>query len=474
MCSQKNNQQKNNDLLSGIAIYSIGSVGSKILSFLLVPLYTYYISAQDMGIYDLLHTTIGLLTPIITMQISDAAFRWMVREPENKECYVRATLQVLCINCCVASVLIWGIGHFIAIPYQVYFILSLITARFLATVQKLLRGLKNQRLFASSGVLYTLVYLLSNILLICVLRKGIESLFVSTIIADIVAICVIFLCEKRLRINLLRVPQMSLIQKMIVFSAPLVPNQLNWWIINSSDRYVIQFFLGTMSNGIYAIAYKFPTALQIVLNLFNNSWQDVSVGDTEKDTENYYSGVFRKLYQLSFSLLWMLIPATKLFILYTMNSSYHDAAKYVSFLYLGTVFQSFSSFYGVGYLKNRNTKQASLTSIYGAVVNAVANILLVQFIGLHAASISTFLGFTVMWIIRERQNHDELGVVIEPQKFLPLFLITFALSVVSCFSDVLVDTMAFLGGVIAFIVLNYRTLMSITTWLLKKIRVKRK
>ena len=82
--SNHNDKQKSKDLIKGIAIYGIGSMGSKILSFLLVPLYTYYIATGDMGVYDLLHTTIGLLTPVITMQISDAAFRWMIREPKEK------------------------------------------------------------------------------------------------------------------------------------------------------------------------------------------------------------------------------------------------------------------------------------------------------------------------------------------------------------------------------------------------------
>lgn len=468
--SNHNDKQKSKDLIKGIAIYGIGSMGSKILSFLLVPLYTYYIATEDMGVYDLLHTTIGLLTPVITMQISDAAFRWMIREPKEKECYIRATLQVLCINCCTAGILIWGIGHFFTIPYQTYFIFSLITARFLATVQKLLRGLRNQHLFAFSGVLYTLVYLLSNVLLICVLRKGVESLFVSTIVADVVSLCVVFMCEKRLRVNLFRVPEIPLIKDMMRFSAPLVPNQLNWWVISSSDRYIIRFFLGTVANGIYAISYKFPTMLQIILNLFNSSWQDVSVGDTDGNAGAYYSKVFQKLYQFSFTLLWPLIPATKLFIIFTMSSAYHDAAKYISFLYLGTVFQSFSSFYGVGYLRDKNTKQASLTSIYGAITNAAINILLIRFIGLYAASVSTFLGFGAMWLIREHQNHEELGVIIEIKRFLTYFCITVILSTIACVTNPFVDLLLLAVGAVAFCIINYHMIMSIIIQLLKKLK----
>ena len=157
---------------------------------------------------------------------------------------------------------------------------------------------------------------------------------------------------------------------------------------------------------------------------------------------------------LSFGLLWVLNPATKMFIQLFMNANYHSAAEYISFLYLGTVFQSFASFYGVGYLRDRKTNQAASSSIYGAVVNALINIVLIKFIGLQAASISTFLGFLVMWLIRERQNRRELGVVIDIKLFLQLFLITILLSIIECFTDIYIDSILLVLGGIMFLSVN--------------------
>ena len=100
------NENRTKNLIKGTLIYAIGNFGSKILVFLIVPLYTFYISTEDMGNYDLLMTTINLLTPIVTMQISDAAFRWMVRRDEGNEIYIRSTLQVLFINSIIAALTI--------------------------------------------------------------------------------------------------------------------------------------------------------------------------------------------------------------------------------------------------------------------------------------------------------------------------------------------------------------------------------
>lgn len=452
-------KSKSRNLIEGMLIYAIGNFGSKILVFLIVPLYTYYISTEDMGNYDLVLSTVNLLTPIVTMQISDAAFRWMIRNDGENDIYIRSTIQVLVINSLFTSCIIFVLNSIYPILYCGFLVGVLITSRALATIQKLLRGLKNQKLFAVSGISYTVVFLLLNIIKICCLHQGVESLFQSAIISNVFTLAIIFFFEKRLRIKYWFKPNVSIIKKLLKFSIPLVPNQLNWWIVNSSDRYIIRIFLNASANGIYSISYKFPTMLQVILSLFTTSWQDVAVSDKDKDAGSFYTDVFKQLYLLSFGLLWVLNPLTKIFIWVFMNSNYHSAAEYVSFLYLGTVFQSFASFYGVGYLRDKKTKQASLTSIYGAIVNVIVNIGLINFIGLQAASVSTFLGFFVMWLIREKQNRNELKVVIDKRHFLALFIPTLILSFAECFTNLYMDIALSFLGIILFLAVNKETII---------------
>ena len=254
---------------------------------------------------------------------------------------------------------------------------------------------------------------------------------------------------------------------MLGFAVPLIPNQLSWWVINSSDRYIIRLFLGLSANGVFAIAHKFPSILQLVLSLFTTSWQDLAVSDTE-DPGKFYGDVFRRLYVIAFTLLLPIIPATKLVITWFMESNYHSAANYVAFLYLGTVFQAFSSFYGVGYLRGKDTKQASATSIYGAIINILVHLALVKFIGLQAASVSTFLGFLVMWLIREKQNRKELNIRIAWGHFLLCGLPALALSIAAGFTNVLADIILTLIGGIVFLLANRHFVMGLVKKVLKK------
>ena len=449
-------KKKSKSLIHGVGIYAIGTFGTKILSFFIVPLYTYYIATSDMGVYDILISTISLLTPLVTLQISDAAYRWVIRDDiKDKEKYIRTTIQVLLINCTAAVVLIYIVNGFIyTIPYCTYFGIILLLSRTMQTLQKLLRALKNQMLFAISGLCYTIVFLTLNVIQLCVLHMGVECLFQSMIIAYLVAVLVIVFFEPRLRFNIFRKVDIKLTKQMYHYSIPLVPNYLNWWVINSSDRYIVLFALGSSYNGLLAVAHKFPSVLQSVLGLFTNSWQDVSVADTDKNVGEYYTTVFRKYYRLALSSLFFIIPITKTVIILIMSKSYKESCDYVAFYYMGTVFQSFASFYGVGYLRSKQTKKAFSTSIYGAIVNATVNIGLIKFIGLQAASISTFIGFLVMWLIREKQNRKELMINVIWGEFVSLTLCVVAICVISINTSIIINLILSCFGIVAFFIFN--------------------
>lgn len=462
--------QKNKTLLAGTIIYAIGNFGTKFLSFIIVPLYTYYILPEDLGTYDVLCTTINLLTPLITMQISDAAFRWMVTNDDNIVPCVSATYKLLAVNCTITAGIILLINCFIPITYCYYFIAILILGRILGSMQKLLRGLKNQKLYATSGLFYTSVFLVLNLVFICVLHQGVEALLWSSVIANVVAIGLILLCEKSLRKVDVKSSHRKLQKEMLKYSMPLVPSTLNWWVMGASDRYVILFFLGSAANGIYAVANKFPSILSTVFLMFNNSWTDMSLADSDskEDYSAYYSSVFKQLYILSFTSVILLIPATKVVATLILSTAYKEASVYIAFLYLGAVFQAFSSFYGVGYLKDKSTSGAASTSVYGAIVNLAVNILCIKFIGIHAASISTFLGFFAMWAIRRQQMKKSLLIDIQWSLFIFLFAVSVLLSVVSIWTNVAIDLCLTVLGVVFFIWANRGLLKKVCKKILHK------
>lgn len=462
------NDNRGKRLAKGTVVYAIGTLSSRVLSFLIVPLYTYYILPSDLGIYDLLYSTVGLLTPIISLQIADAAFVWMVQEKESNERCISAVYKYLGCMSLVTAIIAVIVNHFWNIPYCGYFIAMLLLNRWMATLQKLLRGLKEQKLFALTGVIYTFVFLCLNLIQIIGLKMGVVSLFQSNIVANVVVIAIILIKQRKLWLIDFKQKVWELQKEFLKFSIPVVPNQLNWWIVNSSDRYIVKFFLGSTANGVYSIAYKFPSVLQMLFQIFYQSWQDSALGEKNEDGGVFYTKIFKLYYRVGFTILLPLMPFTKIFIELVMNSNYHDASKYISFLYLGTVFQAFSNFMGVGYLKNGKTEQASYTTIFGAVVNIIVNIGFIQLIGLHAASISTFLSFLVVFLVRVHQTKDGMQIQVEWREFMVLFIIALLMSITAIFSNMFTDFILTLIGTVFFIVFNWKTIKVV----LRKLRTR--
>ena len=73
-----------------------------------------------------------------------------------------------------------------------------------------------------------------------------------------------------------RIVDSQMAKDMIVYSLPLIPNNVSWTIINLSDRIVLMNWLGSEATGLYAVSYKFPNLMDTVYGFFYQSWKESS------------------------------------------------------------------------------------------------------------------------------------------------------------------------------------------------------
>ena len=83
------NKAKYAALSKNTVLFTVNSFGSKMISFLLVPLYTYVLNAKDFGTADLVTSTVSLLIPILTLNIQDAVLRFALDKDKNKKDVIR-------------------------------------------------------------------------------------------------------------------------------------------------------------------------------------------------------------------------------------------------------------------------------------------------------------------------------------------------------------------------------------------------
>lgn len=248
----------------------------------------------------------------------------------------------------------------------------------------------------------------------------------------------------------------ALTKEMLKYSAPLVPSGLSWWVMGVSDRYVIRFILGSAANGIYAVANKFPTILSMLFTIFNYSWTDVAIGNLKegKETSEYSSRIFENLYELAFCFTVALIPATKIVTKLILSDSYKSASIYISFLYLGALFQGLTVFITAGLLQGTKTGFIARSSSIGAAVNLGIDLVFMKFIGIQAASFSTFCGFFVMWVCRMHDTQKITPVHLDKKKFIPLFVLSVAMATITIWTNNITDLILTILGIVLFFVIN--------------------
>lgn len=395
---------ENKSLLKKSLIYGIGTFGSKVLIFLLIPIYSYFINKEGFGYYDLVNSSMNLIIPFVTFQISDSLFRWLIDKKEDlSKAQTSVTNGFIVLSVGIVAIIVLSVLLYLVKPlqYQFWITVMFITAMIYPFLQQLIRGLGNSKLFATNGVVYSFIYVIANVVFVIILKMEIEGIFISTIVAFLLSSFLI-ICK----INFNHYLNFKLIDKneivdMIRYSLPLVPNTISWWLVNSANKYIILFFLGVSANGLFAMSNRFPAILVMINQIFTLAWQEQAIVDFEKKDASANAAVLKFLIKTQFSLVIILSLLSKLFVDHLLSSEYADSWKYMPFLYLSSAFNSLAAYYGAFYLGAKKTKIIFTTTIYGGLVSIILGVLLVKPFGLMGVAFATLAGYVVLYLIRK-------------------------------------------------------------------------
>lgn len=386
--------------------FALGSFGSKAISFFMVPLYTKMLSTTDYGKVDMVITTISLIIPIITLQIVDATFRFVMDEKYDKKQVLSASIFVLIMS----TIIILFFKPFLNKIYFLkgilkYFYIILILNIFTDVFKQFIKAMNKVFIFALSDILYTFSFVSLNIIFLVYKKYGVYGYFKSYAYAFIIEIVFLIIFGRLYKYFKFKYINRKIIKDMLLYSIPLIPSLLSWWIMNVSDRYVLTFYIGLASTGIYAISNKIPTIINVVNSVFYNSWAISAVEEfNSKDRDIFFTNIFNVNFSIIVLLTSIILVLVKPIYSIWVSKNFYIAWKYTPFLLMGALFASFSNFFGVGYVASKKTKGAFYTSILGAIVNLIIDLIFIPKWGIQVASFSTMAGYFTMWIARVIQT----------------------------------------------------------------------
>ncbi len=466
-------------LVNNTIIYTIGNLGSKILSFLLLPYFSYYLSISELGQYDLIITCLNLFLPVVSFQISDALYRWLLEANGNHEEEAKVLkngiVAVLFFNILfqvVIFILSWLMSDTYITKYILEFSLLIASSSLLLVCQQSVRGLMDTRSYSASGLLNSLSVLVLSLLFLRIdpFSDNISNILFASIISNFLATLLLVISilyrYKNFKINT-KIDR-PLVKSMIIYSFPLILNSLSWWFINGSSRFIILNFLDVDSNGIFAVASKLPALITIINSIFILAWQDLAI--SSDDENNNYGKLFQGYFIFNISLALVLIASSSILTRLLFDEKFYEAWKYSPLLYLAASFSSLSAFIGASYLKVKKTRGILITSLISAAVNIILTILLIPAIGLYAPSLGAFVSFTVMYLVRKRETNTILELSIRYKGIFILMALCLLFFVLLLLENLYINTILIIVSMLIFMYCNKEIIMSIS----KVIPIKRK
>ena len=392
-------------LSKNFILFSISSIGPKIIAFIMVPLYTNYLSTSDYGRGDIVTTSASLILPLVVMCVESAVLRFCFDENYNQDEVISSGLFI-CIRgimlCIIGTAIMSRFTFFKLYPsYLTAFALILFSDGMYNLMTNYARGTNNVQYMVEMSLITTIASCILNVVLLVILRCGIGGYLLANYLGTFMAVIWGGIRLKIYRHIHLNKVKKNLIVELQKFGFPLIFNKIGWWINSSSDRYIVTLMLGATANGIYTVSYKIPTMLTACSDIFTQAWQLSAIRDFDADDKDNFVADMYELYN------GFLVIVCSILIIFTIPFAYLLYAKdffiawrYVTPLMISFIFGGLAGFLGSIFTAVKDTKIFSYSTMIGAVVNTVLNFILVYYMEIMGAAIATLISNVVIWLIR--------------------------------------------------------------------------
>ena len=420
-------QNRAMQMLRNLGIYAVGSIGSRLMTFLLVPIYSFFIAPSEFGYYDICFVVAMFAVPIISMQLRDGAFRYLLdaTTDEERTRVVTFTMVAMLRNICACLVLGVAAHLLFDIRCMWYTLVFACVFALFEVVQQMLRGLGHNKLFAGCGILSSFLIFAISVPLVVWTDMGIEGVFVGNIAARIIAMLFaewrVGVFSKFMRGN---VDYKAVGREVIRFSSPLLVVNMILIIISSGNRFFIEHYLGLHDNGLYAVAVKFASILEAIAFIFIQAWQETAIrqyGDADHDA--FYSKILNAYLWVLVALVVSISYVTRLLNNYFIGVEYQDSICLILPQCLASAILNLVFFYDMGYQCSKNTSRQLPCLITALLVSLTSNYYFTIWWGLYGILASINVTYLFMLVYKMIDTRRYMKLRIEPRSVAMLGLL---------------------------------------------------
>lgn len=451
---------KSSNLVKNTFTIGLGRLSTQFLTFLLLPIYTTYLTPAEFGQLDIVMLYVGLLAPVLTLQMEMAVFRHLIDARSNSQKTIEVLSSATLIvagGTILGGVAIALIGILFDISYVwllVGLFVSIVISNYLLQA---VRGLGRNSLFAISSFVIGLMNIIFTATLVVAFSWGLEGVLSAVIIANMTGSAVLAIMAKIYRYIKLKAIAKSEVKALLDYSWPLIPNHVALWGIGGISRTIIVATLGFAAMGIFAAAAKFPLIYMALYGIFAMSWTEAASIHIKHDTDNFLSKITNNATRLLGSLAIIIIAITALTFPLFISSDFSAARQYVPLMLVGAFLGSIVTHYGAIYLALRKSKQVAVITMQAVILSTVLTLGAIGYIGLYAPIIA--LIFTYSFLAMRRHRNIQQYITIKYAKYTYPALILLSATVIGLYymNNIYASVMSVFIAIFGSILLNYKS-----------------
>lgn len=400
---------KSQKIISNTAYYSISSLLQMGIGFLLLPVYTRFLTPEDYGKLSVITAISTFLSQLIVFSLDAAASRFHF---SSKVMIDKAVAWGSIITLVLINSFFWGAITIIfheyiidpfaeGIDFSPLFLLAIIgtvMSPLYLFYQQWLRTIQNGLTYIINAIISFSLTALLNLICLIYLNLGLLSLILSNFV---VTFFFFIYSLWQFSPHVIFKFDINVAKRAVKYSIPLLPHKIASFWIKNLDRVLLNNMIGATAAGLFSVGNQIGTVINVVCDGINKAFSPWCFQMLSERDENEFNKlyIFADTAILLCSLGAFLISffSPEVIILMT-ERSFSMAWMPVSFICFGYVANALYCFFcqPLFYYKTKFVFYASLISL---IVNVISNMLFIPYIGIIGAGLSFFISMMTIAIL---------------------------------------------------------------------------
>ncbi len=387
----------------------MGDVIVKAIAFVLIPLYTRFLTPEAYGVYSLVLTFQAILIIVLGLGFNSAIFK-VYNEVEDEGEKKRV------VSTALLTLLFWGLPLtillFMSVPFLSHLIWSstetalylkiLFVAIFFDIFRLMalafLRAREKPILYSAINIINFLVLVSLNIINVAIRKRGILGIMESQLITSmLLSIGVGFMVFRRIGFGFSR----KYLRGLLDFGLPLIPGGMAAWSLTMTAYYFIHHYCTGHEVGLYGIGLRFGMILNmLIVHPFRTAWLPFvfSIKD-DQHANRVYSLALTYFCLVGFTMLLFLSILGKEIVLITATEAFLGGYRIIPFIALAYLFYGLYNTVDIGVLLTGKTKVYAFITLLTALLQIGLNFLLVPLWGIMGAALVMAFSYMVLFLI---------------------------------------------------------------------------